>query len=101
MSADAAPRRPNALVRALHGVEGTVLVVAFLVSMVLPLIDALGRPFGGFAVPGSASYRAQLTLWLAFLGGLLASRERRHLTLSTAEAIGHARARDWARVFSQ
>ena len=53
-----------------------MLVAAFLVSMLLPLIDALGRPFGGFACPGSATYRAQLTLWLAFVGGLLATRER-------------------------
>ncbi len=77
-----------------------MLVAAFLISMLLPLIDALGRPFHGFSVPGSGTYRAQLTLWLAFLGGLLATRERRHLTLSTAEAIGHAGIRDWARLFA-
>lgn len=85
---------------ALRNFEGGVLVFAFLVSMALPLIDAVGRPFGGFAVPGSGTYRAQLTLWLAFLGGLLATRERRHLTLSTAEAFGHAKARNVARLFS-
>jgi tripartite ATP-independent transporter DctM subunit len=77
-----------------------VLVLAFMVSMLLPLIDALGRPFGGLSVPGSVTYRAQLTLWLAFLGGLLATRESRHLTLSTAEAIGHAKIRDAARLFA-
>ncbi len=84
----------------LHRIEGAVLVAAFLVSMVLPLLDAFGRHLGGWSVPGSATYRAQLTLWLAFLGGLLAARERRHLTLSTAEALGHGRARDTARLFS-
>jgi C4-dicarboxylate transporter DctM subunit len=97
---DAAQPRPGRVVAALRSLEGGVLVFAFLVSMVLPLLDALGRPFGGFAVPGSATYRAQLTLWLAFLGGLIATRERRHLTLSTAEALGHARARNVARLFS-
>jgi C4-dicarboxylate transporter, DctM subunit len=91
---------PSRFVAALQRVEGAVLVAAFLVSMLLPLIDAIGRPFGGFSVPGAASYRAQLTLWLAFLGGLLATREGRHLTLSTAEAIGHAKVRDAARLFS-
>ena len=84
----------------LHRFEGGVLVVAFLLSMAIPLVDALGRPFRGFTVPGSSEYRAQLTLWLALLGGLLAARERHHLTLSTAEAIGKARVRDAARVFS-
>src|SRR6266571_6366668 len=84
----------------LNRFEGGLLVVAFLLSMLIPLIDALGRPFGGFTVPGSSEYRAQLTLWLALLGGLLAARERQHLTLSTAEAIGKAKVRDAARVFS-
>ncbi len=84
----------------LHSFEGGVLVAAFLLSMLIPLVDAIGRPFGGFSVPGSSEYRAQLTLWLALLGGLLAARERHHLTLSTAEAIGKARVRDAAGVFS-
>ena len=90
-------RRAGALLRSL---EGGVLVVAFLLSMLIPLVDAIGRPFGGFAIPGSSEYRAQLTLWLALLGGLLAARERHHLTLSTAEAIGKARVREAAGVFA-
>jgi len=66
--------------------------------MVLPLVDGLGRHFGGISIPGSTTYRAQLTLWLAFLGGLIATRERRHLTLSTAEALGHAHVQKIARL---
>ena len=100
MGPDAPQSRAGRLSAGLRNLEGGVLVLAFLVSMVLPLIDAVGRPFGGFSVPGSGAYRAQLTLWLAFLGGLLATRERRHLTLSTAEVLGHARARNVARLFS-
>jgi C4-dicarboxylate transporter DctM subunit len=100
MAPDAPQPRPGRVLAALRNLEGGVLVFAFLVSMALPLIDAVGRPFGGIAVPGSATYRAQLTLWLAFLGGLLATRERRHLTLSTAEVFGHAKARNVARLFS-
>jgi tripartite ATP-independent transporter DctM subunit len=88
------------LILFLRRFESGVLVVAFLLSMLLPLIDAVGRPLGGLFLPGSATYRAQLTLWLAFLGGLLATREQRHLTLSTAEAIGSAHIRNAARLFS-
>lgn len=69
------------------------LVVAFLLSMLLPLTDAFGRYLGGLFIPGSATYRAQLTLWLTFLGGVLAAREGKHLTLSTAEAIGDGKLR--------
>ena len=35
---------PSRLVATLHRVEGAVLVAAFLVSMILPLIDAIARP---------------------------------------------------------
>ena len=100
MEREAAPRQPGRLAVVFHGLEGGALVAAFLVSMVLPLVDAVGRPFHGFSIPGSSTYRPQLTLWLAFLGGLLATRERRHLTLSTAEALGHAKVREAARLFS-
>ena len=100
MTADRSPARRGPLLTAFRGIEAGVLVAAFLVSMILPLIDAIGRPLGGFSVPGSASYRAQLTLWLAMVGGLLAAREGGHLTLSTAEAIGKVRLRDAARLFS-
>lgn len=65
--------------------EKGTLVAAFLLAIVLPLADTLGRPLGGLHVPGSASYLKQITLWLAFLGGLLAVREGKHLTLSTVE----------------
>lgn len=96
-----APRPPaRRFFRTLHGLEEGALVVAFLISMVVPLVDAIGRPFGHFSIPGSEGYRAQLTLWLAFIGGLLAARERRHLTLSTAEAMGKAAVRNVARLFS-
>jgi C4-dicarboxylate transporter, DctM subunit len=92
--------RSGRVLTAVHRVEGGALVAAFLLSMILPLIDAFGRPLGGFSVPGSATYRAQLTLWLALLGGLLAARERQHLTLSTAEAIGKVKLRNAAQLLS-
>ncbi len=63
--------------------ERGALVAAFLLAIGLPLADTVGRPFGGMRVPGGASYLQQLTLWLAFLGGLLAVHEGKHLTLST------------------
>jgi len=77
--------------RLLRHLEHALLIAALLGAMLLPLADMLGRPFG-FAVRGGADVLQQLVLWLAFLGGLLAAREQRHLTLSTAELFP-ARAR--------
>ncbi len=70
--------------RFLRSLEHTLLVGSLAAAALLPLADTLGRPFG-FAVPAGASWLQQLVLWLAFLGGLLATREQRHLTLSTSE----------------
>jgi C4-dicarboxylate transporter DctM subunit len=85
---------------ALRAEEG-VMVGAFLLAIAIPLVDAVGRPLGGFHIPGSSSYLQQLTLWLAFVGGLYAVRLRAHLTLSTAELLGEgSKSREWLRVFS-
>lgn len=80
--------------------EDSLLVVALLASAALPLIDVVGRPLGGFHVPGGAAYLQLLTLWLAFLGGLVATREKEHLTLSTAELLGSTKLRDAAALVS-
>ncbi|TAM45144.1 MAG: TRAP transporter large permease subunit [Acidobacteria bacterium] len=64
--------------------EERLLVAAFLLAIVTPLVDTVGRPLGGFHIPGNATIVQQLTLWLAFIGGLIAVREHGHLTLSTA-----------------
>ncbi|MBL8114177.1 MAG: TRAP transporter large permease subunit [Acidobacteria bacterium] len=69
-------------------------------AAILPLVDAIGRPLGGFHIPGNNSYLSQLTLWIAFLGGVMAARTREHLTLSTAELLREGRPRDLARLFS-
>ena len=65
-----------------------MLATGLLALAVLPLIDALGRPLTGLFVPGGAAWVQQLTLWLAFVGGLAAAGEGKHLTLSTAELFG-------------
>jgi C4-dicarboxylate transporter DctM subunit len=75
---------PGPVGRGLRHLEHALLIGALLGTAFLPLADTVGRPFG-FAVPAGAEYLKQLVLWLAFLGGLVATRERRHLSLSTAE----------------
>jgi C4-dicarboxylate transporter DctM subunit len=74
----------SATLRLLRHLEHALLIAALAAAAGLPLADTLGRPFG-FAVPSGADVLHQLVLWLAFLGGLVATRERRHLTLSTSE----------------
>jgi C4-dicarboxylate transporter DctM subunit len=84
---------------ALRRVEGVALVGALAFATLLPLVDVFGRPLG-VHIPGSASYVQQLTLWLAFVGGLAATREGKHLTLSTSEFFGEGLLRRVSRVFA-
>jgi len=76
----------------LERVEEVALVAALALATVVPLVDAVGRPLGGFHIPGSALYVQQLTLWLAFVGGLAATRRGTHLTLSTAQLFAEGSA---------
>lgn len=80
-------------------VEG-ILVAALALATILPLIDLLGRQFGGFHVPASGAYVQQLTLWLAFVGGIAATSEGAHLTLSTAEFFDEGPLRRRSRLFA-
>lgn len=80
--------------------EQGILVAALLLTTLLPLIDMVGRPFGGFHLMGNAEYVQQLTLWLAFVGGIAATSQHKHLTLSTAEFFGDGWARRLSRLLS-
>jgi C4-dicarboxylate transporter, DctM subunit len=94
------PASSSAIATWIRRAEQVPLVLALVMATVLPLVDAVGRPFGNFHVPGSATYVQMLTLWLAFVGGLVATREGKHLTLSTAELFGDGRAARAARIFA-
>jgi tripartite ATP-independent transporter DctM subunit len=75
-----------------RGWEG-LLIAAFLVLAILPMIDFVARPLGRFHVPGSAGYVQLLTFFLTFLGGLAATVSDEHLQLSTAVLLGDGRLR--------
>ncbi|HEX9637506.1 MAG TPA: TRAP transporter large permease subunit [Acidobacteriota bacterium] len=70
---------------ALIRLEDGILVLVLLLATLFPLADAVGRPLAGFTIPGGAAYLQQFMLWLAFVGGLLATRAGKHLGLSTVE----------------
>lgn len=81
--------------------ERWLLVLAIALATLLPLVEAIGRPLGGFHIPGSAIYVQQVTMWLAFVGGVVATRHGKHLTISTAELFGEgSRMRAFARILA-
>jgi C4-dicarboxylate transporter, DctM subunit len=83
-----------------QGAERSVLVAALALATLLPLVDVIGRPLWGFHIPGSDAYVQHLTLWIAFVGGLAAASQAKHLTLSTAEFLGEGAWRAFSRLLS-
>ena len=90
----------KALSTAFKRTEQGILVATLGLATILPLIDAIGRPLGGFHLFGSQQYMQQLTLWLAFVGGMAATSQAKHLTLSTSEFFGEGVARRLSRLLS-
>lgn len=90
----------NAFTLICRRTEQGLLVGALALAMLLPLIEVVGRPLGGLHIAGSADYVKHLTLWLAFVGGLAAASQLKHLTLSTTEFFGVGLWRTLSRLLS-
>ncbi len=72
----------NKITRGLHKVENlAALLVVFLLAL-FPTLEVIVRKFFHTSVPGSLDYMHHLVLILTFLGGMITSRENRHLSLS-------------------
>jgi C4-dicarboxylate transporter, DctM subunit len=88
-------RRPVLLSRMFHGFENGVGILAILAMAVFPIAEIVGRRFLGQGVKGSITWVQHLTLWVAFVGGIIAARDRRHLTLATTTFLSPS-VRSWA-----
>jgi C4-dicarboxylate transporter, DctM subunit len=72
---------------AISRVEGAAVGVLLLAMVAIPAGETLSRRFLGRGMSGSGVLVQHLTLWVGFLGALLATGSQRHLALSTAEVI--------------
>src|SRR5438876_9913020 len=64
-------------------IEDGAGAAAFFAMAVLPVLDLVLRLLFNTGIPGSFGYVQQLTLWVAFLGAMIAAREKRHIVRST------------------
>ena len=78
--------------------ERWALVAIVLAMVLLPTAEAVWRRMTGSGVPGAAVYTQHLTLWVGFLGAMLATATGHHLALSTVDLLP-PRLRDLARAF--
>ena len=80
----------KALAIAFRRTEQSVLVATLGLATIIPILAVIGQKLDLFHIPAASIYVRHLTLWLAFVGGLAAASQAKHLTLSTAEFIDHS-----------
>jgi C4-dicarboxylate transporter DctM subunit len=68
-------------------VERWLLVAIVLAMILLPTLEAVLRRAVGGSFPDAIPYTTHLTLWVGFVGAMLATATERHLALSTVELL--------------
>jgi TRAP-type C4-dicarboxylate transport system permease small subunit len=74
---------PSPLAIAARHTEDALAAAALLLMAFLPAIEPVLRKLFDVGIPGTSGYVENLTLWVAYLGAMVATREKRHLSLST------------------
>ncbi len=92
--------RAPRLLRALHFAEDVALALALGAMVALPLAEALLRRVWQTGIPGASALTQHLVLVVAMLGGAVAAREDRLLSLSTLTAFLKGGWRTGARVLA-
>jgi len=80
-------------------VERFLVALLLLAMVLLPAASALSRRLAGQELPGSSVLAQHITLWVGFLGALLATASGHHLALSTLDFFPRGLPRTVARLF--
>lgn len=79
---DQATAQPRPFWRAVQSLENGVLAILLLLMAFIPGVEFIARRWFGAGIPGSTDYLRHLTLWVGFLGAMVATRQKRHLGLA-------------------
>ncbi|MDQ2945769.1 MAG: TRAP transporter large permease subunit, partial [Acidobacteriota bacterium] len=93
-----APEIPQR-VTPLHKIENLFSVAALSLMVLLPVIEMGARILGWNGISGSALFVQHLTLWVGFLGGMLAARSGRLLAMSSGTFLPE-KWRHWVKVLT-
>lgn len=69
--------------RVARRLEDGINITALITMGLLPVLEMLLRTCWNSGIRGSVNYVQHLTLWVAFLGAMVAAREGRHLSLAS------------------
>ena len=80
--------------------ENLIIALVLAAMVLIPLAESALRAFFSVGIPGSTSIVQHLTLVVGMLGGAIAARDDRLLSLSSAQALLSGRIRAMARIFA-
>jgi C4-dicarboxylate transporter DctM subunit len=80
--------------------ENTAAVVVLSCLSIIPVLEIIARTFFRTGVYGSSDYVQHLVLWITFIGGMFASREKRHLALAAGVDSLPAGYRVWVKTLT-
>ncbi len=79
----------------LNRVENYIAYASLILLAVLPVLEVIARKLLKTGIPNSSDYIQHLVLWLTFIGGMITSRERKHLSLAAGVAAIREPVRKW------
>jgi C4-dicarboxylate transporter, DctM subunit len=91
---------PHGWRRSLRLGEDSLVTLALAALAILPLLEIVLRRFFRSGISGATAMEQHLTLVISLLGGMLAARDRRLLSLSTLSQFLKGRWQIFARVYS-
>ena len=77
------PSGPGRITVVGRWVEDSLGITSLLLMAILPVLELILRTCCNVGIPGTTGYVRYLTLWVGMLGATIATRSRRHLSLST------------------
>jgi C4-dicarboxylate transporter DctM subunit len=75
------------IITSFHRVEDLVAFGAVILVALFPFMEVIARKFFKTSVPNAYTYTHHLVLVLTFIGGMITSRQKKHLSLSLAMNI--------------
>ena len=83
-----------------HHIENALGVIVLALIPLLPIMEAVARGIFRSGIPHSTGYIKHLVLWVCFVGGMITSREKRHLSLSAGVDLIKQPIRGWIETFT-
>ncbi|MCP9439309.1 MAG: TRAP transporter large permease subunit [Nitrospira sp.] len=80
--------------------ENSLAGLALILMAVLPVVEILLRLLANTGIPASASYVQSLSLWVGFIGAMLAARDDGHLTFLLGREVAPRVIRTYSAAFT-